>query len=220
MVKNVIVFGAHGNIGKHLMKLLGNSSYKATAVVRNEDQASTIKSITGNANVSTTQLLLDDVSVDDLAKAINGHDAVVFTAGSGGKNLLRIDLDAAVKTFEAAVKANSKRYILISALHADRREFIDSSQIRDYYIAKHYADRILINEFKEVLDFTILKPTRLTNGEGKEKFRLVKDINDDSGSVDRIDVAKVIFNILDASSTFGKSYDFANGDKDLSEVFK
>lgn len=218
MVLKVIVFGAHGKVGQQLIKLISLTSYKATAVVRNDEQAQFITSL--NADVSTTQLLLDESSVEDLAGAIKGHDAVVFTAGSAGKSLLKVDLDLAVKTFEAAATVDAKRYVLISAIHADQREYIDSSSIREYYIAKHYADRILNAEFKDTLNYTILRPTLLTDGEGTGKYRKVNSLKEDRGTVDRIDVAKVIIDVLDKSETFGKSYDFANGDQDAKSIFK
>ena len=82
---------------------------------------------------------------------IKNHDAVVFTVGSAGKNLLQVDLDAAVKTFEAMVEANVRRFIIISAIRAEDRDFGAKSGIRNYFIAKHYADRILIDEFSEKL---------------------------------------------------------------------
>ena len=76
---------------------------------------------------------------------------------------MQVDLDAAVKTFEASVEAQVRRFIIISALHADNREFFSKLGLRNYYIAKHYADRILVDEFSDKLDYTILKPTSLSD---------------------------------------------------------
>ena len=70
---------------------------------------------------------------------------------------MQVDLDAAVKTFEASVEAQVRRFIIISALHADNREFFSKLGLRNYYIAKHYADRILVDEFSDKLDYTIFE---------------------------------------------------------------
>ena len=140
---------------------------------------------------------------------------MVLTVGSGGKDLLKVDLDGVVKAFEAAVKANVRRLVLVSAIYAHDREFGAASPLRDYYIAKHYADRILKNEFKESLDFTILKPSALTNGEGTGKIKILTG-EKDVGLVDRQDVALVILEVLDKKNTFGKEYDFKAGDSDIS----
>lgn len=160
-------------------------------------------------------LTLDNASVKDIAKVIEGHDAVVFTAGSGGKNLLQVDLDGAVKTFEAARIASVRRLVLISALHADDREYFAKSPLRNYYIAKHFADRILMNEFQNDLDFTILKPSSLTNNEGTGKIRIIGPNEGLDSSIDRVDVARVIVQTLNNTKTFGKSYNIIQGDLDI-----
>lgn len=121
--KNLIVFGAHGKIGQHLIKLIAKLSVNATAVVRNDDQVATIKNISsGSSNISSSKLDLAAASVSDLTSAIKGHDAVILTVGSGGKNLLQVDLDGVVKTFEATVEAKVKRLVIVSALFAENRE--------------------------------------------------------------------------------------------------
>ncbi|KAK6460232.1 hypothetical protein DFJ63DRAFT_242113 [Scheffersomyces coipomensis] len=217
IAKNIIVFGAHGKIGQHFVTL-ASKAHKLSTVVRNQDQANQLSKIASNAsNVKSLELTIDGASVEDISQAIKGHDVVVFTAGSAGKNLLQVDLDGAVKTFEATVLAKVRRFIIISAIHADNREVFSQSQIRNYYIAKHYADRILIDEFKESLDFTILKPTHLSDEEPTGKIHIIRDVKERNGVVARADVAKVILDILDLKNTFGKSYNFSNGESSISD---
>lgn len=220
MTGKVIVFGAHGKVGQNLIKLLGNplSKYATTAIVRNNEQAQTVKSLSNGPEISTQQLTLDNTTVKELAGLLKGHSAVVLTVGSAGKNLLQVDLDGVVKTFEALVQAQVKRLVLISALHADDRDKIDSSPIRNYYIAKHYADRLLQLEFSDKLDFTILKPGLLTDDPATGKVKIVTS-KEDSGSVTRADVAQAIVSVLEDSKTYGKSYDFVNGDTPIESAF-
>ena len=52
----------------------------------------------------------------DLAKLMKGRDAVYFTAGSRGKDLLQTDAYGAVKTMQAAKKLGIERYILVQSL--------------------------------------------------------------------------------------------------------
>lgn len=213
LVKNVIVFGATGQIGKLLLKELVSSNLKPTAVIRTTEQEKTMSTI--SSQITSVNLTLDNASVRDLATVIEGHDAVVFTAGSGGKNLLQVDLDGAVKTFEAARIAKVRRLVLVSALHADDREFFAKSPLHNYYIAKHFADRILMNEFQNDLDFTILKPSSLTNNEGTGKIRIIGPNEGLDSSIDRVDVARVIVQTLNNTKTFGKSYNIIQGDLDI-----
>ncbi|CUM50821.1 unnamed protein product [Debaryomyces tyrocola] len=215
LVKNVIVFGATGQIGKLLLKELVSSNLKPTAVVRSAEQEKTMSAI--SSQITSVNLALDKASVKDIATLIEGHDAVVFTAGSGGKNLLQVDLDGAVKTFEATRIAKVRRLVLISAIHADDREYFSKSPLHNYYIAKHFADRILMNEFQNDLDFTILKPSALTNNKGAGKIKIIGSNEGLDSSIDRVDVARVIVQTLNNTKTFRKSYNIIQGDIDIKD---
>ncbi|CAI5755508.1 unnamed protein product [Candida verbasci] len=210
---SLVIFGAHGKVGKNLVSLAAKS-LKVTAIIRSDEQAKAIKEIA--SNVETANLTLDKATVSEIENVIKGHNTVIFIAGSGGKNLLQVDLDGAVKTFEATTKANIKRYILLSAVNADNREFIDKSSIKNYYIAKHYADRILINEFRN-LNYTIVKPSLLSDGNPTGKIKFLEP-NEDVGSIDRNDVARVLLDIIDNESTFGKSYNIASGNLSINDA--
>ncbi|ODV77196.1 NAD(P)-binding protein [Suhomyces tanzawaensis NRRL Y-17324] len=223
-LNKVIVFGAHGKIGQHLIKLFAQkaSPYTATAVIRNEEQAKRIAEISQNSsNITTTSLSLSDATAEELSKAIEGHDVVVFTAGSGGKNVIQVDLDGAVKTFEASVLAKTRRYVLISALNADKRNVFSQTAIRDYYIAKHYADRILADEYSDSLDYTILQPGALLDSEATGKIHVFpKSDKGETGAIPRADVADVIYQTIGKKSTYGKTIGFVGGDNDISSALE
>lgn len=214
MSKRIVVFGAAGQVGRLLLKELVDFNHKPTAVVRTVEQQQSVSLI--HKDISSLKLSLDNATVKDLTNVIKGHDAVIFAAGSRGTNLLQVDLDCAVKTFEATREANIQRLILLSAMHTEDRVWIEGSEIRNYYIAKHYADRILVNEFQD-LDFTIIKPTILRNNSGTGKIRMVDGFEREESTIDRIDVARVIAHCLDNSKTFGKVYSIAHGDYDLTD---
>ena len=75
----VLVIGANGQIGKHLVKQIQNSKgLTARAMVRHEEQANAFQ----KAGVEAVVADLEG-SVSDIAKAADGCDAIVFTAGSG-----------------------------------------------------------------------------------------------------------------------------------------
>ncbi|KAI5954859.1 hypothetical protein KGF57_003884 [Candida theae] len=116
--------------------------------------------------------------------ALKGHDAVILAVGSGGKNLLQVDLDGYVEVFEA----NSR--------------------------SKYTTQTVfLIDEVERKLDYTIVKPTWLTDESPTGKIKVLKGIIEDPGTVTRADVAQVLFDVLNFKDTFGKSFDIANGDK-------
>ncbi len=210
----VFVIGAHGQIGQKLVHLLQQSDrYTVRAMVRRETQAETFR----QAGVEAVVADLEG-RVEEIASAANGCDAIVFTAGSGAhtgadKTLL-VDLDGAVKSMEAAKSVGIQRYVMVSALQAHRRENWNE-RIKHYYVAKHYADRILE---QSGLTYTILRPGRLLNEPGTGRISIAENLS--RGSVPREDVARTILAVLDEKRTFRRGFDLTSGDTPISEAIK
>ena len=209
---NIVVVGANGQIGKQLVHLIKEEGqHHVRAMIRKEEQAEAFK----DKGIDTVLANLED-SVDTLAKAIEGADMICFTAGSGGSTgldkTLLIDLDGAVKVIEAAEKVGAKRFILVSALQANNRENW-SEEIKPYYVAKHYADRMLENS---TLTYTIIRPGGLLNESGNGKIQVGEKIT--TGSIPREDVARTILASLTNDATYNRSFDLISGDTPIEEA--
>jgi len=212
----VLIVGANGGIGRILSKKLEEEVGKSPiAMIRKEDQ----KSFFNDIGVETLMGDLDD-SIDNLAEVFDGVDAVVFTAGSGGKTgydkTLEIDLDAAVKCIEAAKIKGIKRFIIVSVINVDNRKMWNSSSMKPYLIAKYYADHYLKNS---ELDYTIIRPGSLTDDSGKGTIT----IEPESASITEIsreDVASAITTSLNNESTIGKTFDIVYGDMPIEDAIK
>ncbi|OJH16742.1 sugar epimerase [Bacillus obstructivus] len=210
----VFVVGANGQIGRHLIqKLKKNEEHTPKAMVRNETQSLQLK----NEGIETVIANLED-KVETIADAIKGCDAIVFTAGSGGKTgadkTLLIDLDGAVKTMEAAEKVGIKRFIIVSALQAHHRENWNES-IKPYYVAKHYADRVLVSSN---LDYTIIRPGGLLNDPGTGKVSIAENLQ--RGAISREDVAELIIACLNEKNTLRRSFDVVAGETPINVAIK
>ena len=208
----VAVIGANGQIGQHLVRMLQqDSEHDVVALVRKKEQLE--KFSTQGVNACLVDLSKD---VADIQSALTGVDGVIFAAGSGGDTdsdmTLRIDLDGAVKSMEAAELAGVKRFVIVSALQAHNREFWHPD-ITPYYIAKHYADRELM---RSGLQYTIVRPGLLTNDEATGSVQTGADITE--GEISRADVAAVIVELLDKPNTVGKSFDLVGGDTDIAKA--
>src|SRR5690554_165229 len=190
--KQVLIIGANGKIGRLLSeKLAGSSDFEPIAAIRKEEQAGYFNEL------GIAHRLIDlEGSVAGLQESFDAVDSIIFTAGSGGHTgldkTLAVDLDGAVKSMEAAKNSGVKRYIMVSALHADDREAWDSTGIKFYYIAKHYADEMLKTSG---LQYTILRPARLLDGEGTGKVSTNIYKGNDL-QIYREDVADVIMEAL------------------------
>ncbi|KAG0672189.1 hypothetical protein C6P45_003664 [Maudiozyma exigua] len=153
----VAIVGASGKVGSFVVKQLTNDpTHFATplALVRTPEQVKHWKSEIG-IDAKLTSIENDDV--ETIAKAIKGVDAMVFSAGAGGKGVERIftvDLDGCLKVAEACEQVGVKRFILVSAIMAENRKFWwNLTGLREYYIAKRSADRKYIHANKAEADF-------------------------------------------------------------------
>lgn len=207
MSERILIIGANGKIGRiTAQKLKDNLRFEPVAMLRKKEQ----KTFFDQLGVET---VMGDLSsdVDTLANLMQGFEAIVFTAGSGGQTgydqTLAIDLDGAVKTFEAAEKAGVHRYVMVSALHADNRDAWEQSGIKPYYIAKHYADRLLR---ASSLKYTILRPARLLDEPGTGK--IAASLVGAKLQIPREDVASVIVEVLKSDSSQRKLFDLVSGD--------
>ncbi|RFU65021.1 SDR family oxidoreductase [Peribacillus glennii] len=210
----VFVVGANGQIGQHLIRLLSESDeHSVRAMVRKREQAESFQTL----GIETSIVNLEG-TVGEIAEGAKGCDAIVFTAGSGGhtgadKTLL-IDLDGAAKTVEAAEKTGIKRFIMVSALGAHNRENWNE-KIKPYYVAKHYADKILE---QSTLTYTIIRPGGLLNEPGTGKISIAENLL--RYSIPREDVAKTILASLNEERTFKRSFDLVSGDTPIFDALQ
>ena len=210
----VLVVGANGQIGKHLVSLIQDSdTFKAKAMIRKQEQAGYFEEI-------GTETVLADLEgeVDDIANAAKDVDAIVFTAGSGPKTgpdkTMMIDLDGAVKTIQAAEKAHVKRFIMISSYDTTRKAIQEASEsFAPYVAAKHYADEWLRSTD---LDYTMIHPGALSNDKGTGKIEAATTV--EPKEVPREDIAQVIFACLQNDSTSGKEFQVIGGTTPITEA--
>lgn len=212
-MKKVLIIGANGKVGRILtQKMKDSSHFSPVAAIRKEEQLPFFE----NLGVQHQLLSLED-SVTAISRAMEGVGAVVFSAGSGGNTghdmTLKIDLDGALKTMEAAESAGVKRFVIVSALNADRRDRWEASGILPYYIAKHTADRIL--KYSD-LDYTILRPGLLLDEPGNGKID-TEDPESQRG-VAREDVASVVMEVLKQDNSIGKIIEFNGGNTPIEQA--
>ncbi|GAB4071902.1 SDR family oxidoreductase [Barrientosiimonas marina] len=211
----VLVVGANGQIGRHIIKQLSHhNDHTVRAMVRKEEQAEELKKLGIDAVMANLE-----GPKRTLSKASKGCDAVVFAAGSGGgtgpdKTLL-VDLDGAVKMIEAAEEAGANRFIMVSALYADNRDNWHEN-LRHYFAAKHYADRML--EASQ-LNYTIIRPGGLLNEEGTGRVNLAEHAAN-PGFIPREDVARTVVASLTEKDTNKRAFDLVSGDTPVAEALQ
>jgi putative NADH-flavin reductase len=161
----LLILGATGLTGGHVVDLAVRSGDSVTAFVRNPaglgDLADRVTVATGDAT-----------SFDDLSAALPGHDAIVSALGAGhtltsirAHELFTRSSDAVIG---AAKEAGVSRLVWLSSFGVGHtldwssipQKLIYRTLLRDIYADKAIADESIRSSG---LDWTIVLPTRLTD---------------------------------------------------------
>jgi nucleoside-diphosphate-sugar epimerase len=213
----VVVAGAHGQVARRLGRLLSTRGDTVVGIVRNPDHRADLEA----DGVEPVVLDLEHASVDDVAAAVSGADAVVFAAGagpgSGADRKHTVDRGAAVLLAEAAERAGVRPYLLVSSMGVEQaRQGTPKGMdpvFAVYLQAKLAAeDHILPHP---ALDTTIVRPGGLTDEPGTGRVTLGHGI--EFGKVPRDDVAAVLVAILDAGK-WGDVVELVGGDTPIPDA--
>ena len=206
----ILVIGASGRVGTDLVKQLLADDHQVIGTTRqevklfNDDNYSQLDlEITAEKNAIQQQIEQD-------------IDAVYFVAGSGGKDVLEVDLHGAVKTMQAVEDKGIKRYIMLStvfSLDTSKWDNPGIADLKEYYICKHYADQWLVKN--STLDYTIVQAGALKERTATGKIT----INDDNAGENSIeDVATTLAAVLNANNTTKKVFSMHNGETAINKA--
>lgn len=205
----ITIVGAHGSIAMLLHPMLIEAGHTVRGIIRKEEQAEDLRKL------GVEPIVADIEKQDDISEAVGNVDAVLFAAGagpgSGAERKWTVDRDGAIKLMSACHKNNIERYVIISAMGLD--ELRGSEVFKVYQKAKAEADEALR---VSGLDYTIVKPGRLTDESGTGEVSAGKKL--DRGEIPREDVASVITKVFEMPETIGKEFDLLSGDKSISEA--
>ena len=200
----ILVIGASGRVGSDLVKQLLAADHQVIGTTRDK------KKLFDADNYS--QLDLDLLANKDAIQSQIDDDveAIYFVAGSGNKNLLEVDLHGAVKTMQAAQDKGINRYIMLSTVFSlDTSKWTSPAieNLKEYYIAKHYADQWLVND--STLDYTIVQAAALKERAGTGKITVN---GTEAGENAIADVASTLAAVLNADSASKQVFSMQNGE--------
>ncbi|WDF46152.1 NAD(P)H-binding protein [Chryseobacterium sp. KACC 21268] len=157
MSKQVAVIGATGFVGKQVVNELSNRGYVVNAIARDSSK------VEEKDNVSA--ISADVNNVEELAKVLEGNDAVINTFNPGWTNPnLYDDFLNGSKNIESAVeKSGVKRFITVGgagSLYIDGNQLVDGPDFPTDIKPGATAARDYLNEIKknETLDWTFFSP--------------------------------------------------------------
>jgi len=210
----IAIAGAHGQIARRLARLLAARGDSVRGLIRNPDHADDLRADGSEPVVCD----LESATVDELAQAIEGADAVVFAAGAGpGSGTDRkntMDRDGAIKLLEAAKAAGVRRYVIVSSIGAESPPQ-DDDVFSVYLRAKADADAAVAASDR---DWTIVRPGSLTDDPGSGRVTLSADPVRDR--VARDDVAAVLAAVLAEPRSAGRTFYAIEGDDPVDEALE
>jgi uncharacterized protein YbjT (DUF2867 family) len=159
----VFIIGIAGGVGRRVAEQLAVAGDEPTGLVRKPEQ----EEVLASRGIKTLLGDLVHMSIDQLAAAMRGCDAIVFSAGAGGKDsdeaTTRIDGDGPGKLAAAAQRAGVRRFVLVSVFPEAWRERRMDASFEHYMVAKKKAETQLV---LTDLDWLIVRPSALTNEPG------------------------------------------------------
>ncbi|MFC6837813.1 SDR family oxidoreductase [Halomarina ordinaria] len=208
---HVAVIGANGGIGREVVARLADAGHDALGVVRAESQFDAVRERGGEPRVGDLE--------GEFVPALQGADAVVFTAGSGGgtgwDETLLVDLWGARRAVDACVEHGIDRFVMVSAYGAGDPS-ASPEAIRPYQVAKRCADDYL--EWSP-LDATVLRPTTLTDDEGTGRVSAAFEHPEAAGAeIPRADVAQTVVACLAHDETVGETIRLFGGDTPIDDA--
>jgi putative NADH-flavin reductase len=195
----VALLGGTGRIGGLLLAQALEKGHEVTVLARNTD------ALTPAAGL--TAIRGDAADAQAVAAAVDGADAVLSALGPRGAKAPSLLERAADDTILAMGTVGTRRLICVSAAGA----FIEGDPNMSALV-KFILPRVFATQFADVrameqvvrasdLDWTLVRPTRLVNGEGTGKYRAAPDYAPPGGrKISRADVAHFIGAALEQDS--------------------
>jgi putative NADH-flavin reductase len=156
-MKKVAVIGATGFVGKQVVNELANRGYAVNAIARDSSK------VEEKDNVAAVSA--DVNNVEDLAKVLEGNDAVIktFNAGWTNPNLYDDFLNGSRNIEKAVEQSGVKRFITVGgagSLFIDGNQLVDGPDFPADIKPGATAARDYLNEIKQnkTLDWTFFSP--------------------------------------------------------------
>ncbi|HZD38101.1 MAG TPA: NAD(P)H-binding protein [Actinomycetes bacterium] len=219
------IFAATGGIGRQLLEQAVAAGHDVTAVARNPQR---LAGDAGRVRVVTADLATADAAA--LEPTVQGADAVLSGLGPRSRSEAGIASRGTRPIVEAMRATGSRRLVVVSAApigtvpspgnpNPPKHDPGDGFFMRHLgapfartAFREHYADLALMEDIlrDSGLDWTVVRPPRLTDGPRTGAYRTAEGRNLRGGfRVSRADVADLMLAVLDRPDTIGKSIGIA-----------
>ncbi|MFI5706837.1 NAD(P)-dependent oxidoreductase [Kribbella sp. NPDC051620] len=188
-MSKVIVFGAGGGTGLRVVEEARLAGHDVTAAVRDP----------AKATLDGVRVVAADIrDAASVQAAVDGQDAVVSAVGASGRRALGLYSDSARTLVAAMESAGVPRLIAITSAgvrHDDPSFPLWYRLAAATLMRDQYGDMRQLEETvrSSTLDWTLVRPTRLIDGEATDDYRVQDAGTPNGGSeITRADLARFI----------------------------
>ncbi|KAG9293492.1 hypothetical protein G9A89_009216 [Geosiphon pyriformis] len=188
---HILVLGATGRLGRHVVRQALEASYRVTALVRNDHRLPFTRQQLQNPNLVV--FLGCVLSPTDLDKVIEDKDAVINCLSPRRLWNRNVDLNSRVQSLinDSMLRLGVKRLIIVRC-HGTRTV---KSILTRLFASKFHKDKViqekLIRDNSEHLDWTIIHVGSLSNEKLTKRYLLNRD-EVSSKKISRANVAHFI----------------------------
>jgi putative NADH-flavin reductase len=188
----LLILGATGGTGAQLTRQALERGHSVTAFVRSPQKMAAHEKL---------QIVQGDArDAGELARALREHDAVLSSLGAapGSKRDQDIRETGARSTVEAMRRTNVRRLLVVSAAMLYPDASLAGSIVR-FILRRHARDLAAMERVVEAsdLEWTIVRPPRLTNGPLTGRYRISEQHAPPSGVISRADCAHAILDFAE-----------------------
>ena len=204
----VLVAGATGNTGMHVVTTLLDKGYAVRAFVRDRAKAEerlpagidiAVGDVKDRATIATAMQGVTDVVSAIGAAAPSGPNSPEFVDYGGIKNLV-----------DEAVAAGADQFVLVSSLGATKKEHYLNERFGNVLIWKLKGEDYLRDSG---LDYTVVRPGGLTDESARQNALLVDQGDEmETGRIPRADVAEICVAALGEASARNKTFEVVTRD--------
>lgn len=202
----IVVFGASGGVGQHVVRLALEKGIEVTAFVRTPSKI----------QISHPSLHIyqgDALQAEEVAAAIEGHNAVVSCLASSKGLKQSTELGNMIENISLGMQKHGVKRIIYVASAGIYGEIPGISgkmvmKTLKYPLLDHRHAVDTIANYN--LDYTIVRPMGLTNNDAKGNYReAIEGIPEKGRSIARADVANFIIKALEDSQYIRQSVSIA-----------
>ncbi|AQZ62647.1 Flavin reductase [[Actinomadura] parvosata subsp. kistnae] len=204
----ITVFGATGGTGLELLRQGLERAHDVTAVVRDAGR------LPAGLRDRLDVLEADIMNPDAIAPAVAGRDAVLSAMGSRERGPTTVQTDSITSILAAMRREGTRRLLMVSAagLEADAGDgpftrYVLKPLIVQRLFRHSYADLARAEQLlrgSTGVDWTIVRPARLTDAGRTGAYRTARDLSVRGGlSTSRADVADCMLELIGDRTSVG-----------------